>query len=624
MAEPMLSSEGKKEQLRKKSSVDESAVQLVFERLGDSDPGVRREAVRLIARSPTSTALLLMLEKALCDDAELARRSSAMEALGAVGRPALSMLARLATDPRAAVRRLAVDAVGLAKVPEALEILDRCARDPQPAVRSAALEAVARTGSPRAAAVLLRVVEDRAEQGSVVLAALLGLQQLGKLPSIATLKRRAEDPLTAAPALRLLGRAGETDTLLAALKTHTGARQKAALLGLADALEKGRAPSQLKAPEVAMVLRSLVDEGDVTVACAALSASAHAGDVDVLAQAAARDDRAHLVSAAHRAAATLARQIPELPARLRVLAADDAPGADLLRELADAVERSTRGASITERPATRVLDDRTFARLVGIFERSAGLALAEDARVRVEARLLPRVDETGSIDFPGYADLLSSNNARGRDELSRALELVTVHETYLFRERTQLDAFVADIIPTLRGRDDVRVWSAGSSTGEEAYTLAILMHEHGVTKHEVIGTDLSPDVIEQARAGRYGPRSFRGEIASDVRRRWFVYELGGVRISPALKETVRFQVANLIDEAAAAALPTFDVIFCRNVLIYLTADARRRIIEMFFRKLKPGGVLMLGHSESLLHVESPFSLKPLSRGIAYQKPEASS
>jgi chemotaxis protein methyltransferase CheR len=200
-----------------------------------------------------------------------------------------------------------------------------------------------------------------------------------------------------------------------------------------------------------------------------------------------------------------------------------------------------------------------------------------------------------------------------------------VHETYFFRERPQLQAFIADVVPELRAlrRTDpvLRAWSAGTSTGEEAYTLSILLHEAGVRQHEVLGTDLAVDAIEQAQAGKFTPRSFRGEIDADVRRRWFIYELGGVRVTPELKTTTRFSVVNLLDESAVDKLPQFDVIFCRNVLIYMAGPARQRVIDLFYRRLRPGGVLFLGHSESLLHVDTAFSLRPLSHGLAYAKPE---
>lgn len=623
--------------LRELKHVDEGALDLVYDALADDDPGVRREAIRLIARSPSTPGLLLTLERALTDEQELGRRSAAMEALASMGKPALVLLSRLASDPRVGVRRLAVDALGLSRLPESVDVLEKSARDPQAAVRSAALEAVARTGATRAPAILMRAVEDRAEQPAVILAALLGLLHLEKVPSAHTLKRLALDALTAPPALRLLGRAGEAAFLIEAVVAHTGSRQRAAVLGLAEALEArasdgvGRSEAadaarnfkELASPTMRASLRTLVDKADAQVACAALVVAAYGGDIEILLAAAARDDRAQLASAAHRALPILGAVRTDLAPALRLLAADDAPGADLLHELAEAAERAagrvaTAVGAVSGPPR---LDDRSFARLSRLLEQVAGLAVTADARTRLEARLLPRVEESGAGGFSGYLDKIGQVAAtpEGKAELQRALDLVTVHETYFFREKAQLEAFrdevIAKTVPAMP-----RIWSAGCSTGEEAYTLSILLEEAGINRYDVLGTDLSIEVIETARGGRYMPRSFRGEIDARVRKRWFIYELGGVQIHPELKRQTRFDVMNLLDENAAASMPAFDAIFCRNVLIYMSAQARARMIDLFWRKLKPGGILLLGHSESLLHVDTPFKLKAFKRGLGYEKP----
>ncbi len=655
--------------LRELKSVDEATLDVVYESLADEDPGVRREAIRLIARSQATPGLLLTLERALTDERELGRRSAAMEALASMGKPALSLLSRLASDPRVGVRRLAVDALGLSRLPESVDVLEKTARDPQAAVRSAALEAVARTGASRAPTILMRAVDDRAEQPAVVLAALLGLLHLEKVPSVHTLKRLAVDALTAPPALRLLGRAGEVGFLADAVIAHTGSRQRAAVLGLADALDgpgartptattmqgvgalvgpalsAGMSPAAIAAshqqplrrvapeltrPAIRAALRKLVESSDAQVACGALIVAAHAGDVEVLLAAAARDDRAQLTSAAHRALPVLAAMAKpdgtarDLAAELRMLAADDAPGADLLLELADAAARLSPSAA-SSTGALQVggaprLDDRSFARLSRLLESTAGLAITDDARTRLEARLLPRVEGTGAGGFAQYIDKIAS--PEGAAEMLKALDLVTVHETYFFREKAQLEAFRDEVL--FKGNPPMnvhpRIWSAGCSTGEEAYTLAMLLEEAGVKHYDVLGTDISPAVVETARAARYMPRSFRGEIDAPVRKRWFIYELGGVQVHPDLKRNVRFDSLNLLDEPKVNDLPAFDAIFCRNVLIYMSAQARAQTIDLFWRKLKPGGVLLLGHSESLLHVDTPFKLKAFKRGLGYEKP----
>lgn len=622
MAEPgpAPAPDARREVLRAVRALDEGTLALAYDGLGDPEPAVRREAVRLVARSAPTPGLLLTLERALTDERELARRSAAMDALAAMGKPAVPLLARLATDSRAGVRRLAVDALGMARIPDAADILERAARDPQPAVRAAALEALARSGGTRAAAALVRAVEDRHEQATVALAALLGLLQLERLPSTAALHRLTEDALTAPAAFRLLGRAGEAAILVDAVIANRGSRQRAAVIGLADAQAAGaQRPARLTAADVLAVLRELVGNADVQVACAALACAAWAGDHDVLALAAARDDRAHLASVAHRAAMLLRADAPDLPARLRALADDDAPGGDLLVELAEALERAREHTAPSAQPDP-ALDDRSFARLARVLEHAAGFSVTDDARQRLQARLLPRLESAGVATFAEYLDLLQT--PRGKDELQRALELVTVHETYFFRERPQLDAFRHEVLPALIARGGpLRVWSAGTSTGEEAYTLAILCQDAGARSFEVVGTDLSANVLDVARQGRYQPKSFRAEIESTLRHRWFTYELNGVVVHPELKLHTRFEARNLVDRRALADLGTFDVIFCRNVLIYLAASGRARVIDAFYEHLRPGGLLFLGHSESLFTLETRFRAHPLARVLAYQRPE---
>jgi chemotaxis protein methyltransferase CheR len=192
----------------------------------------------------------------------------------------------------------------------------------------------------------------------------------------------------------------------------------------------------------------------------------------------------------------------------------------------------------------------------------------------------------------------------------------------------QLGAFRDEVLPQLvqraeRTRMPVRIWSAGCSSGEEAYTLAILLEESGhfssapaAVQFEVIGTDIAEGEIVRGRAGVYGPKSFRAEIEPTVRRRYFVDDGNSVHVHPSLRARVRFECMNLLE---SGSLPRFDAIFCRNVLIYMGKAARARVVERFYERLVPGGVLFLGHSESLLHVETPFRLLPLSRELAYRR-----
>ena len=630
-----------------------TTTELLVRALGDEDPSVRKEAVRLAERWRGAPVVAAALERALRDEDSLSRRSSAMDAFGLLGAHGVPTLVRLLAEAKPGLRRIAVDALGGTKSQEAVPGLLRAAKDEVPSIRAAALEALVRIGAPEAPRALADVIGSPSEPPSVVLAALLGIVGLGDAVAPALLQRHLDDALTAPAALRLLGRAGEATPLVAALASSSGSRQRAAVLGLMEALErspsKASALSAIGAAELQAALDRHVDVGDVGVVGAALFVGAHAGLVEPFARAAARRDRALLASSLHKAAAVLAEKAPGAADELerRAAGAGDAAGNDLLAELAEAIRRR-RGAkqpattTTTTTTATRAstaaakLGNVDLLRLAQLLERCAGLSITMDARERIESRLAPRVEASGATTFDAYVKLLEDESARGGGrELAKALELVTVHETYFFRERSQLDAFRDEVLPALVRRREaaaargaervVRVWSAGCSSGEEAWTLAIMLRQSGrfggAVDFEIVGTDISETSVSQARAARYGPKSFRGDIDPDVRKRCFVYELGGVAVHPSLRAQVRFETTNLLDQDGVARLGRFDAVFCRNVLIYMSKEARAKIVTSFFERLVPGGALFLGHSESLLHVDTPFRLLPLARELCWVRPE---
>jgi chemotaxis protein methyltransferase CheR len=180
-----------------------------------------------------------------------------------------------------------------------------------------------------------------------------------------------------------------------------------------------------------------------------------------------------------------------------------------------------------------------------------------------------------------------------------------------------------------RQRRRVRIWSAGCSTGEEAYTIAILLLESGLFAGRrdedgwdvrVYGSDLSKQCITAARRGVYGPSSFRStEIA--VRDKWFTEEGENAwSVAAEARALCHFGQMNLLDEERTHLVGRCDIIFCRNVLLYFDAGVRRRVISMFYDRLVPGGVLLLGHAESLLNVSTAFELLHLQEDLVYRKP----
>ncbi len=283
------------------------------------------------------------------------------------------------------------------------------------------------------------------------------------------------------------------------------------------------------------------------------------------------------------------------------------------------------GGSARGGPTRPRIDEEETRLLREIIEEYCGVTLAEDGGFLLERRLGARLDELGLSSFLDYYYYLRFD-LRGPEELNALVERITTHETYLFREQFQLDAFSRYVLPELAGRDGRRralsVWSAGCSTGEEAYTCAILLRGSGLFDGwalRVVGTDISNRVLATARAGVYGESSFRTTPASQ-RARYFEQREGGARVIDTIRRMCSFHRVNLLNPAEYDVVGAIDVIFCRNVLIYLTPAARHQIVEAFYDTLSPGGYLLLGHSENLLHVNTRFEHVHFENDLVYRKP----
>ncbi len=257
-----------------------------------------------------------------------------------------------------------------------------------------------------------------------------------------------------------------------------------------------------------------------------------------------------------------------------------------------------------------------------------GLWFGPESRGSLERRLRDRLAVRGVASFADYYQLLRFGPSAA-DEWEEAAELLTTHETYFFREDYQLRAFKDELLPMLAERGKTRrrlhVWSAGCSTGEEAYTIAILLLESKLFEGwdvRVYGSDLSKRCVAAARRGVYGPTSFR-VTPDETRRTWFVpakEDREAWSVVPEARALCHFGQMNLLDDERTHLVGRCDMIFCRNVLFYLDASARKRVIETFYERLVPGGVLLLGHAESLLNVTTAFELLHLEEDLVYQKP----
>jgi chemotaxis protein methyltransferase CheR len=273
-----------------------------------------------------------------------------------------------------------------------------------------------------------------------------------------------------------------------------------------------------------------------------------------------------------------------------------------------------------------------------------GVWFGPEARVSLERRLRERLTVRGVTNFADYYQVLKYSPVAA-EEWEEAADLLTTHETYFFREDYQLRAFKNELLPMFAERGGSRkrlhVWSAGCSTGEEPYTIAILLLESGLFEGwdvRVYGSDVSKKCISAARRGVYGQASFRS-TPDEERTKWFTRVdasgapggagaagIGGegaevsYAVSPQVRSLCHFGQMNLLDDERTHLVGRCDIIFCRNVVIYFDAPARRRVIDMFYERLVPGGVLLMGHAESLLNVSTAFELLHLKEDLVYQKP----
>jgi chemotaxis protein methyltransferase CheR len=270
-----------------------------------------------------------------------------------------------------------------------------------------------------------------------------------------------------------------------------------------------------------------------------------------------------------------------------------------------------------------VLTADDLRRVGDILYRSTGMTFGENKRYYIERRLAERVARSGARDTSAYLAALSADAS----EIEKLINAFTINETYFYREEHQLRALSRSILPDIvrdrRPGDLVRIWSMPCSSGEEPYSIAIWLLENwpmvDAWHVEIVGSDIDTGALAQAKEGLYGERAL-SRLPADVRERYF----GPVRqyrreIIDDIKESVEFRPANLIDAASMARQARFDVIFCRNLLIYFDERSREIAAERLYDALNPGGFLCLGHTESMARISDRFELVRFDDAIVYRR-----
>lgn len=281
-------------------------------------------------------------------------------------------------------------------------------------------------------------------------------------------------------------------------------------------------------------------------------------------------------------------------------------------------------------PATQrfSMSQPQFETLRKIVYDRAGIHFQDSKKYVLESRLARRLEELEFDDFDQYLVFLTTGPYQ-IEEFQEMFNRITINETSFFRNEPQLDVFESRFLPEMlearKSDKTLRLWSAACSSGEEPYTLAMILHRSlGIRlsdwKIEILGTDISEKVLKVAQAGRY-PHYAIKSTNEMVLNRYFKQEDRDYVLDEEIKSMVHFEKLNLKDVYAARRFGTFDVIFCRNVMIYFDDPMKKSCVQMFHKQLADDGTLVIGHSESLRSLDVPFTQLNIPQAFAYQKAE---
>jgi chemotaxis protein methyltransferase CheR len=271
------------------------------------------------------------------------------------------------------------------------------------------------------------------------------------------------------------------------------------------------------------------------------------------------------------------------------------------------------------------VSEEEYGKVCDFLYRRTGMLFTEAKRYYVQRRIADRMTFLGVTSFSTYFAYLRSD---ADDEIEKFINALTVNETYFYREEHQLRCLSSDLlnerVRSKRPGEALRIWSVPCSTGEEPYSIAMWLLENwpevDVQDIEIVGSDIDTRCVAAARAGEFGQRALM-RLSPGLIEKYFV-SVGPERwqVIPDLMQSVRFTSANLVNSAETRQHGVFDVIFCRNVLIYFDDASRRVAAENLFESLAPGGFICLGHTESMSRISSLFEVRRFADAIVYQRP----
>lgn len=262
-----------------------------------------------------------------------------------------------------------------------------------------------------------------------------------------------------------------------------------------------------------------------------------------------------------------------------------------------------------------------------IYEKT-GIYFQNNKKYLLESRLMRRLLHLKMNSYEDYLEFIR-NTQQGKYELRYLYDSITINETFFFRNQAQLDALVLKVIPELiiqkriNGQNKIKIWSAAVSSGEEAYSVAMMINDFISNKYpdfefEIIGTDLSNTALEAAVKGVYSEYSVRN-VPIQFLKRYFRKIENNYEISPMIKGMVDFKNLNLYEDIAILGMGNMDVIFCANVLIYFDQNSKIKVINNLYRSLNKNGYLFIGYSESLHGISKAFKIVSFPKTVGYKK-----
>lgn len=285
------------------------------------------------------------------------------------------------------------------------------------------------------------------------------------------------------------------------------------------------------------------------------------------------------------------------------------------------------GFSFGNKPSAK-LTDKTFQDWRQYIYDLTGIYFQDNKKYLLESRLLKRINHLKLESFEKYLEFIKTNPRRDT-ELKYLYEVITINETFFFRNQPQLDALVSSVIPSILetkpkfGKPKIRIWSAASSSGEEAYSTAIILSEMLKPKFpnvtfEIVGTDINYQVVETARKGVYKEYAIRNTTPYYLKK-YFKQNGNTWEINPQIKQMVTFKLMNLFDDNAMRTMSSFDVVFCANVLIYFDVKSKVKVVNRLYNSLNKEGYLFIGYSETLHGISKAFKLVSYPKTIGYKK-----